>query len=95
MTACSTSAADRTGTGALGLPGLSCYILAALGSVLIRKSSIMPVLVQEKHADSRKSKCSRADHEARSPTVTAKNIEHLWVMADRRRRRRLGIRSTC
>ncbi|KAK2867705.1 hypothetical protein Q8A67_025822 [Cirrhinus molitorella] len=55
----------------------------------------MPVWVQEKHADSRKSKCSRADHEARSPTVTAKNIEHLWVMADRRRRRHnpLGMKS--
>ncbi len=50
--------------------------------------------VQEKLADSRKSKCSRTDHKARSPTVTAKNIEHLWVMADRRRRRRLGIHST-
>lgn len=45
-------------------------------------------------SDSHKSKCSHANHEAHSPTVTAKNIEHLWVMADRRRRRRLGIHST-
>ncbi|KAF4094752.1 hypothetical protein G5714_023830 [Onychostoma macrolepis] len=37
--------------------------------------------VQEKLADSHKSKCSRTDHKARSLTVTAKNIEHLWEVA--------------
>ncbi len=54
-----------------GLPGLSCYILAAVGSVLIRKSSSVPVCtaarVQGKLADSRKSKCSRTDHKTLQP----------------------------
>ncbi|ROI37127.1 hypothetical protein DPX16_3065 [Anabarilius grahami] len=96
MTTCSTSPADRVGT-------VVCKDYLVISWIRSHNKQLHHASVHSSEgprkawrasSDSRKSKCSHANHEARSPTVTAKNIEHLWVMADRRRRRRLGIHST-